>query len=175
MNKIYSSIFNKKVGDYMNIYINEKGNISFINRNYNIIYPDLLILTEIRESYTENGPCGKLFYKIAIFKNTLDFNKTVEFIQFEDGIGCIIEIYKDEIIGNDCLSLACPLNYIIFEKKDNDNYYYDKIIRDVIIGERYLDCNITLYSDLYNIDCENTEDFKKKFENVKKNEWSCIV
>jgi len=152
---LYSPVFYKKRGDKLSLYIDESNNISFPNRGNTLICPKLT-LKHIRDGEMNVGFYGIMKYKIAVFEKTR--NISVEFLQFEDGIGSIVEIYKDTYVCDDIIYNSNPLNYTIFEKSDSDNHYYNSVIHNSVIMSRDLDCYITLYSDLYNIKCAMDDD-----------------
>ena len=155
----------------MSIYINEQNNINYPNRKNTLICADL-ILKDVRNGTAYVGAMGQMDYKIAVFQKEREKNFTVEFIQFHDGVGAIVEIYKDSYICADCIYAAAPLEYTIFSKNDNDNYYYERLINGAIIHSRTLDCFVTLYSNLYNVQCTDDETSTKNnhFTNVG-SEW----
>lgn len=151
----YSPVFYAARGDRIILYIDESNNECFPNRKNTFICGasgaaagSTLILKHVRDGNSSMGE-----YKIAVLQHINDADRTVEFIQFEDGVGAMVEIYKNNYIFNDCIYSAAPLDYTIFSKNDNDNYYYERVIMREIVKTRTLDCFITLYSDLYNIQC----------------------
>jgi len=152
---LYSPVFYKKRGDKLSLYIDESNNLNFPNRANTLICSNL-VLKDIRDGEMDVDMYGIMRYKIAVFEKT--HNISIEFIQFEDGIGSMVEIYKDTYVCDDVIYKSNPLNYTIFEKLDNNNHYYEYVINNSIVKSRDLDCYITLYSDLYNIKCAMDDD-----------------
>lgn len=167
----YSPVFHKKRGDKMSLYVDESNNPNYPNRTNTLICADL-VLKDIREGVTNVGLAGTMEYKIAVFQKSRDV--TVEFIQFEDGVGSILEVYKDNYICADVIYNAATLNYTIFDKNDNDNYYYERVIYNTIVSCRVLDCFVTLYSDLYNIKCAMENDKTITFTQNQNTQWVSV-
>lgn len=169
---LYSPVFYKKRGDKVSLYIDESNNIDFPNRKNTLICPNIT-LKHVRDGQMDVGIAGTMKYKIAIFEKT--HNTSIEFIHFEDGVGSIVEIYEDTYVCADIIYDANPLNYTIFDKCDIDKRYYERVIYNEIVKLRELDCDITLYCDLYNIKCVSADDKTVEFSgtvaDAQNDEW----